>query len=66
MEITRKLLYHAAVVKNVALEEPDIGEKAGPFLIELNTDDGQYHSISLSDDAARQLLQQLSLAIEKT
>jgi hypothetical protein len=60
MEITRKQLYHATVVKNVQPEDPPIDDYSNSFLIELNTDDGQYHSISLSENAATQLQQQLS------
>jgi hypothetical protein len=60
MEITRKQLYHATIVKNVEQEDPPMDEKSNSFLIELNSDDGQYHSISLSGNAAIQLQQQLS------
>jgi hypothetical protein len=63
MEITRKQLYHATVVKNVQPEDPPIDDYSNSFLIELNTDDGQYHSISLSENAATQLQQQLSQAL---
>ena len=66
MEITRKLLYHATTVKNVQLEESDISNHSKVFLSELNTEDGQYHSISLSKEAAAQLLQQLSQAMDNS
>jgi hypothetical protein len=63
MEIQRKKLYHATVVKNVQPEDPPIDDQSNAILIELNTDDGQYHSISLSNNAALQLQQQLSQAL---
>jgi hypothetical protein len=66
MEITRKVLYHATVVKNVQKEDPPIDDQSNSFLIELNTDDGQYHSVSLSQDAAAQLVKQLSNALENS
>ncbi len=63
MEITRKQVYHATIVKNVEPEDSLLDEKPNSFLIELNSDDGQYHSISLSGNAAVQLQQQLSQAL---
>jgi hypothetical protein len=65
MEIMRKVRYHATVVKNVQPDDPPYGANPDALLVELNTEDGQYHSISLSMNAAGQLLQQLSEALEK-